>query len=102
PENLAPPTSGPASFQGVGQNGPASAEPSDPHATTDSPVEQALAYALRAATDQGRWDVVLEVTRELSERRRARVAPAVTSSSDARKRREEKPGASTSPQRYMS
>jgi integrase len=91
---------GPASFPQVGPTGPRQqVGPEPPQSTTehadvgapgpvaDSPVEQALAYALRAATDQGRWDVVLEVTRELSERRRARVAPAVPSLSDARAKR---------------
>lgn len=67
-------STGPAEIVGMGQAGP---------------VELALAMALEAATRAQRWDVVLEVTRELSERRRARTQPEVTSLEYARKKRDE-------------
>jgi integrase len=69
-----------------GQNRPGPGQ--DVPGGTDSPVEIALAAALEAATKAQRWDVVLEVTRELSERRRARTAPSVPSLDEARRRRE--------------
>ncbi len=81
PETSLHPTSGPASFQGVGQTGPSGpplAEPADP-------VEQALAYALEEATKDKRYDVVLAVTRELEQRRLARSATNVTSLDSRRK-----------------
>ncbi len=86
-------TSGPAEIPGVGQPGPGQAEVSGPADTpyTD-PVDRALAFALEAATRAEQWAVVLEVTRELSERRRARTAPTVPSLSDARAKREKGEG----------
>ena len=90
PETPLPPTSGPASFQGVGQNpqsGPPSGEVTpDP---TESVVERALAVALEAAIGAQRWDLALEVTRELGERRRTRTAPSVPSLADARRKKDE-------------
>lgn len=77
--------SGPPLTPEVGQgSGPVATEAA-------SAVERALAIALEAAIGAQRWDLALEVTRELGERRRARVAPAVTSLADARRKREEKP-----------
>ncbi len=92
-ETPLPPTSGPAEIQGVGQPGPGQAQVSSPADTpyTD-PVDRALAFALEAATRAEQWAVVLEVTRELSERRRARTAPTVPSLSDARAKREKGEG----------
>lgn len=95
PESLETPVSdrGQRGSEVVGQSSGQVDEATSAAATHgDSPVEQALAYALRAATDQGRWDVVLEVTRELSERRRARVAPQVPSLEEARRKREKGEG----------
>jgi integrase len=63
---------GPAGLSGVGQ---------------DSPVELALAAALTAAIAAQRWDVALEITRELGERRRSREQPAVASIDAARRRK---------------
>jgi integrase len=63
---------GPAGLSGVGQ---------------DSPVEIALAAALTAAIAAQRWDVALEITRELGERRRYREQPAVASIDAARRRK---------------
>ena len=83
-ETLPPPTSGPAGIQGVGQI----AESGPPQ---DSPVERALAAGLTAALAAEQWELAQTIVQELGERRRARTAPAVTSISDARKRREEKP-----------
>jgi integrase len=100
-ESASGPTSGnvtgPATLGGVGPTGPEIGPPPAPEPAAapvagDSPVERALAFALDAATRAERWDVVLEVTRELSERRRARVAPEVPSLSDARKRRDQEGG----------
>jgi integrase len=71
--------SGPAEIQGVGQS----------VAGSDSPVEQALALALEAATAERRWDVVLELSRQLEARRLAHSAPNVASLDAARKRRDE-------------
>lgn len=58
----------------------------------DGPVERALAAALHAAIEHKQWDLALEVTRELGERRRARTAPTVPSLSDARAKREKGEG----------
>jgi integrase len=111
------PTSGPAEFKGVGQVGPPlstevevvpssvggvgqvldtcpeerNPSPSAPPEPAESVVDRALASALAAAQQAQQWDLCQEIVRELSERRRARLAPGVTSLSDARKKREEKP-----------
>lgn len=61
------------------------AEPARPG--HDSPVELALADALRAATAAGEWAVVSELARELAERRRARTSPDVPSLETARAKR---------------
>jgi integrase len=76
-EQAPPEAPGPAEIQGVGQSG--------------SPAEQALAFALEEATKAKRWDVVLELSRQLEARRQERAAPApgVSSIADARKRRDE-------------
>lgn len=86
----------------VGPGTPAAAHPTvsappDTAAPTADPagpdvVDRALAFALEAATRAEQWAVVLEVTRELSERRRARTAPTVPSLSDARAKREKGEG----------
>lgn len=87
------PTSGPAGFQGVGQPGPGQGEVSGPADTAHTdPVEKALAFALEAATRDGRYDVVLAVTAELRERRLQRTAPQVTSLEQARKKRDQEGG----------
>lgn len=78
---------GPAGFPGVGQAAQDQAQA--PAQAQDSPVERALAAALTAATAAEQWDLALEITRELGERRRARTAPEVSSLSDARKKRDE-------------
>lgn len=102
------PTSGPAQNKGVGQSGPGSSSVVEPvpstdvgvgqglergvevtSGPTDSPVERALAGALEAAQKAEQWDLAGEIVRELSERRRARLAPGVASLADARKKREE-------------
>lgn len=67
-----PRATGPAEIAEVGQ---------------ESPVELALAAALRAATDAGQWALVAELARELGERRRERTAPSVPSLADARQRK---------------
>ncbi len=88
-KTLAPPTSGPASFQGVGQTGPGEGGPGPLVGTAEilstDPVEKALAYALEEATKDKRYDVVLAVTRELEQRRLARAASNVTSLDSRRK-----------------
>lgn len=56
--------SGPREKPDQGQAGP-----------TDSPVEIALAFALEEATKAKRWDVVLELSRQLEARRQERAAP---------------------------
>lgn len=75
-----PAPTGPAEIQGVGQSG--------------SPAEQALAFALEEATKAKRWDVVLELSRQLEARRLERAAPVpgVASLADARKKRDEGSG----------
>jgi hypothetical protein len=60
--------------------------PSEP---SDSPVEQALAAALRAAIGAEQWELAKSIVNELGERRRARTAPSVPSLDAARKRRDE-------------
>lgn len=57
--------SGPREKHDQGQAGP-----------KDSPVEIALAFALEEATKAKRWDVVLELSRQLEARRQERATPA--------------------------
>jgi len=89
PETSLHPTSGPASFQGVGQTGPGEGGPGPLVGTAEipstDPVEKALSYALEQATQDRRYDVVLAVTRELEQRRLARAASNVTSLDSRRK-----------------
>jgi hypothetical protein len=40
--------------------------------STSDPVEEALGYALRAATEAARWELVAQLARELETRRKAR------------------------------
>jgi hypothetical protein len=51
-------------------------------------VESALAEAIRQATSAGKWDVVLQLARELEARRLARQAPEVVDLTARRKGRE--------------
>jgi integrase len=91
PETLVHPSSGPASFQGVGQTGPGShgvaGGPTVAISDPADPVEKALSYALEEATKDKRYDVVLAVTRELEQRRLARASSNVTSLDSRRKPR---------------
>lgn len=66
---------------------PAPQAPSAPEDTAETialRIEESLAYAMRVATDERRWDVVLELGRQLEARRLARVAPGVPSLADVR------------------
>lgn len=107
------PTSGPASFKGVGQNlqsGPPSVEvhaspmstpvagdvgnigPLVAHSesvSAESPVERALAAGLSVALAAEQWELAQTIVQELGERRRARTAPSVPSLSDARRKKDE-------------
>ena len=56
---------------------------------SDSPVEVALAAALTAALAAEQWQLAQTLVQELGERRRARTAPAVSSLSDARRKKDE-------------
>lgn len=100
-EQAPPEAPGPAEIQGVGQ----SASPAKDHTKTEkvpaltrgaaqssgqtrahpvpgeggeeaSVAEQALAFALEEATKAKRWDVVLELSRQLEARRQERATPA--------------------------
>jgi len=55
--------------------------------TEHDPVERALAEAIRGATAAARWDVVVQLARELQARREARDAPEVFRLSGARAKR---------------
>ncbi len=79
------PTSGPASFQGVGQTGPGQGGPATETVPEVDPVEKALAFAIEEATRDKRWDVVLTCTRELEQRRLARASSNVKSLADHRR-----------------
>jgi hypothetical protein len=66
--------------------------PSAPPEPAESVVDRALAGALAAAQQAQQWDLCQEIVRELSERRRARLAPGVTSLADARAKRDKGEG----------
>jgi hypothetical protein len=51
-------------------------------------VEEALAHALRKATEEGQWSVVSQLSRELEARRLARAGNVVTLPVDRKRRRE--------------
>lgn len=93
PESPLPTTSGPASFQGVGQSGPGQAEvPPEPTVAPEDPVEKALAFAITEATKKGRFDVVLACTNELAARRRLKAAEPPSELERARAKREKGEG----------
>lgn len=99
PETSLPPTSGPASFKGVGQTGPSGPGQGEvlPEPADDTPeralvrIEEGLQRDLSVALEKGWLEIANKILGELSERRRARSAPSVPSLSDARRKREEKP-----------
>jgi integrase len=82
PQNATREGLGPADLSISGQS-------SSPPETTPGPVEQALAAALPVAIAAEQWDLAQAIMQELGERRRARVAPGVTSLADARRKRDE-------------
>lgn len=58
--------------------------------TVADPVEVALAKAVELAAQAGEWATVAELSRELGERRRARMSPAVVSLEATRARRDKR------------
>lgn len=91
PETLPGTTSGPASFQGVGQSGPGQAEvgpgPTDEATLALLRIEEGLQRDLSVLIAAGRYELADKVMAELRERRLQRSAPAVTSLDARRKRK---------------
>ncbi len=82
-------TAGPPKTPRVGQGGPGPDAPTDPITAALVRIEESLSEDLKALIAAGRYDLADKVMSELRDRRLQRTAPAVSSLSDARRKRDE-------------